>query len=669
MMLVILMGTGMTSCEFFNDNPVSPRLKVRASSMTIQVGASRKCNVSASTRARLLYASNNEAIATVDDKGIVTGVSEGDAVITVVATNQEGSELFLDESAVIAVKVVAKGSKTDEEEDELTPEQIAETQQLLNVVMTQEGARIIFSFIYDGIDYEATFEHQGEDYPLVDFTSGKSKTMSEALKLAPFTPILTTFTPSDEEVDEGDGEIKVIIEDGEETSAARKAGTRGEPTIEDGASTPVDFLLTLLAADGSALAQITLSPQSAKATISGPQAAKVNNVNISTSSGKNETSLRVIVKKGDKYTLPTDISISGDNLFYVGDKKELTLTVQPKDAGITSIEWSSANKSVKFSKVNNRLHILVTAENACEMETINATVKGDGDYCCETVSFKIEIKGRTPLESVTLKSSLTLKTGETFLLEPEFKPDTADIKSIEWRSYNSAVATVTEDGLVEAKKAGKVRILCTARDYFNNKKEAICEVTVKEDLKDLTVKANGYSGTYDGKEHGIEVSATTSSEGGGGTVSIDYGTKEGTYDLDSSPTYKDVGEYTVYYQATCTGYKTATGSAKVVITKAKAEISFQNSSETKTYGDEKFTNTLKNSGDGTVKYSSDKTSVAVVNESTGEVEIKGVGTATITATVSGAKNYQYAKDKIAYTLTVNPKGTISDYDKKDSQDW
>ena len=231
MMLVLLMGTGMTSCEFFNDNPVSPRLKVRASSMTVQVGASRKCNVSASTRARLLYASNNEAIATVDEKGLVTGVSEGDAVITVVATNQEGSELFLDESAVIAVKVVSKDIKVDEEDEEpteLTPEQIAETQQQLNMVMTQEGARISFSFSYDGIDYEATFEHQGEDYPLVDFTSSKASTMAEALKLAPFTPILTTFTPSDEEVDDGDGEIQVFIENEEPSASARKAETRGE---------------------------------------------------------------------------------------------------------------------------------------------------------------------------------------------------------------------------------------------------------------------------------------------------------------------------------------------------------------------------------------------------------------------------------------------------------
>ena len=113
-MLVLLMGAGMTSCEFFSDNPVSPRLKVRTSSMTVQVGASRKCNVSASTRAKLLYGSSDEKIATVDEKGVVTGVSEGDAVITVIATNQEGSELFLEESAVISVKVVAKGSKTDD---------------------------------------------------------------------------------------------------------------------------------------------------------------------------------------------------------------------------------------------------------------------------------------------------------------------------------------------------------------------------------------------------------------------------------------------------------------------------------------------------------------------------------------------------------------------------
>ena len=134
--LMAIACAGLSSCEFFSDNPVSPQLKVRTSSMTIKVGSSQKCNVSASTRAKLLYASNDESIATVDEKGIVTGVSEGDAVITVVATNQEGSELFLDESAVIAVKVVAKGVKTYES-DEVRP---------LTFEAAMDGVTVTFKF-------------------------------------------------------------------------------------------------------------------------------------------------------------------------------------------------------------------------------------------------------------------------------------------------------------------------------------------------------------------------------------------------------------------------------------------------------------------------------------------------------------------------------------------
>ena len=170
MMLVILMGTGMTSCEFFNDNPLSPRLKVRVSEMTVQVGASRKCNVSASTRAKLLYASSDEKIATVDDKGIVTGVSEGDAVITVVATNPEGTELFVEESGIIAVKVVAKGS----EETEPEKEEVVTSSELVAQAQ-DEGAIVIIWYFLEGNIQHAIFKKVGEDYVLQDENAASAR--------------------------------------------------------------------------------------------------------------------------------------------------------------------------------------------------------------------------------------------------------------------------------------------------------------------------------------------------------------------------------------------------------------------------------------------------------------------------------------------------------------
>ena len=86
--------------------------------------------------------------------------------------------------------------------------------------------------------------------------------------------------------------------------------------------------------------------------------------------------------------------------------------------------------------------------------------------------------------------------------------------------------------------------------------------------------------------------------------------------------------------------------------KQSATISFASSSVTKDYGNSAFTNTLTNTGDGTVSYTSSNTNVATINSTTGEVTIKHAGTATITATVTDGTYYKYSTKMISYTLTV-----------------
>ena len=49
---------------------------------------------------------------------------------------------------------------------------------------------------------------------------------------------------------------------------------------------------------------------------------------------------------------------------------------------------------------------------------------------------------------------------------------------------------------------------------------------------------------------------------------MNYGSQEGTYNLQNSPTYTDAGTYTVYYQVTMSNYTTVTGSKTVEISKA-----------------------------------------------------------------------------------------------------
>lgn len=120
MMLVLLMGMSFASCDEFlssNDNPVSPNLKVQTTSLTVQVGKTAKCKATASSKARLTFFSSDESIATVSTSGVVKGISVGTTYVTALATNPAGSDVFLEESAIITVNVVEKDKEPEEPEE------------------------------------------------------------------------------------------------------------------------------------------------------------------------------------------------------------------------------------------------------------------------------------------------------------------------------------------------------------------------------------------------------------------------------------------------------------------------------------------------------------------------------------------------------------------------
>ena len=76
----------------------------------------------------------------------------------------------------------------------------------------------------------------------------------------------------------------------------------------------------------------------------------------------------------------------------------------------------------------------------------------------------------------------------------------------------------------------------------------------------MPVVAEGYSGIYDGKEHGIRVIGVDGAK-------IRYGTSTGKYTAVECPKYKDAGTYNIYYQVTKTGYGQLTGVQQIEIKK------------------------------------------------------------------------------------------------------
>ena len=142
--------------------------------------------------------------------------------------------------------------------------------------------------------------------------------------------------------------------------------------------------------------------------------------------------------------------------------------------------------------------------------------------------------------------------------------------------------------------------------------------------------------------------------------------KDGDYTLELGT------DYTVSYsnnynarQASATNAPTATvtgignysgtASKTFTINKANGNVLFSPYRFTKTFGDPDFTIRPSVTGDGTLKYESNKETVATVDINTGKVSIKGIGTVRITARLSTSTNYTSASDW--YEVTVNPKQT------------
>ena len=142
------------------------------------------------------------------------------------------------------------------------------------------------------------------------------------------------------------------------------------------------------------------------------------------------------------------------------------------------------------------------------------------------------------------------------------------------------------------------------------------------------IAISGYSGTYDGNEHGISITGVPD----GATVT--YKTSEDGIYTETKPTFKDAGNYTVWYKIEKDNYESITGSAEVKIEKIKLTVEAED--KTITYGD----------GDSSLTWQI--------------TEGKMVGTETLSNIAISRKSGNDAGD---YTITVSqPDGENKNYD-------
>lgn len=361
-----------------------------------------------------------------------------------------------------------------------------------------------------------------------------------------------------------------------------------------------------------------------------------NSKTVKVKSSGNMRITKVVFKKKEKLT------------YNIGNKMQVQ--VLPTNAKVKKVTWKAKNCLILASLPKNGTYhkIISTCKvtpNIIKKVTIKCTASGKGK---KTKEYKLIVVYAT-VKGVTISpSSLTFTEGDQAQkLTATVTPISAN-PSVTWKSDKEDVAIVDKNGNVTPKGVGTATITCTSVD--NPPKTATCTVTVN--AAEVPISSLKLSQTSLSLFVGGTATLTAEVNSDATTKAVTWSVSEGTavtVDQTGKVTAVAAGDATITAKA---GEKTAT--CTVTVSKKAGSISFKESTVNVGNTASPFTNTLTNTGDGTVTYTiSDNTCGATIDASTGKVTFTQAGSVTITATVADGTNYSYATKTATYTLSVS----------------
>lgn len=309
-------------------------------------------------------------------------------------------------------------------------------------------------------------------------------------------------------------------------------------------------------------------------------------------------------------------------------------------------EYEMADIEIIDNQYNERDSITLYPESAPYEYTVSNGEKIYISSLIGTMSFKEKIL--VP-QSITInKSNLSLMVNRTAQLTATVNPSTASNKSVSWTSSNPEIATVDSKGNVKAMKAGNTTITATAKGNTSIKKSIPITVTkivptgLKLSKSTLNITNN----------QSVKVTATVTPADAANKTIVwkSSNTKVATVDSNGNIKGRANGSATI----TATAKDNVKVFKTVAVKVSPKTVKVNKTSLSVTAGKTAtLTATVSpsDSTDKTVKWKSSNIKIATV-DSKGKITGKAKGTATITATVKGAKE---VKIKVSVTAPVAAK--------------
>ena len=272
-------------------------------------------------------------------------------------------------------------------------------------------------------------------------------------------------------------------------------------------------------------------------------------------------------------------------------------------------------------------------EDAGSDVTVTASYTTNGNYEVEVVPAKlaIEAKGIDGAE-VNLEEGELAYDGSA--VEPAVRSVVlADGTELSDADYDISYSDNDKPGTATVAVEGKGNYRGTASATF---------VIGKRTYDMSGVAFDGATFEYDGSPHSVFVSGdlpdgVSVSYSGNGVVDSGRHTVTASFEVD---------------EGACNPIPDMT--AEMTVVKKPGYISFVQPFVTKIYGIGSFNNQVKKLGDGAVYYSSSNPSIVSVDVS-GTLKVRGVGRATVTASLAEGKNY--LSSSASFSVVVNPEGT------------
>ena len=380
----------------------------------------------------ILFESSDEAVATINESGIINALAPGNAYITVTAAapNQPTLTGILNINALVPIDYIVLSH---------------------NAIVLNEGARTkVTAEIYPSNASDKTLIWHSSDNKIAAVNNGAITARSKGE---------CTITCTAKRIDGSEYSVRISITVRKPASYLQLKKERLS-ILPGFVSEPLEYAVYPGDASNTSVTWSSSDPAVATVDASGYVTA--------VSPGKTVITVKTADMFKEKQLFDTctvivptpvnEIVLSGDNQVQIGKKLSLKGTAFPKNAGNRKIVWSSSDESI--ARVDAAGIVRAISPGECVITARAAD--GSGVFAEKTISVISKI------QRISVKNKrLNVFEGSSIIPELIISPADATNQTLLWTVSDTSIAYASENGSILGLKAGKCSITVQTTDGSN----------------------------------------------------------------------------------------------------------------------------------------------------------------------------------------------------------